>query len=596
MSSKSTSILPIDMMRENIGVMNNSPGFDIVIVCCSSKAQARYWQKRLEEGRGSVLQKSSIVLSVDEDWPGGAGNALGTLFAFQNAAKLATSRYGIDIAGQLKAGKVSVGLYHTAGKGTRLAPLPGAENNNKPGVKLPITVRIGGKNQPMTILEAVIKQTGCYALSRPGRLSVFWGDQIFVPTVPVEYQVEHHVDILCSLGPMPTAEEWREKGNQNYGLVARAKDGRAAQVEKVDHATATQMLAGLGRIDAVGPSLGSFSVSNQMLFALLDEFAMELEHRKGKLDSDPHLWMPMTLEIKDYIHLMSQKGIAAEDSERHYQRIKKMMKSFDANPANSGLGRFGPVDVGQDLCWWDYGLLKLYQRNVLLMSESTPEADLMKLFFNVGASLIKDSSVINTDIDSVSIVTSCSIGIAGKKTCGTVRNSVLCNVRCRYIEADGCILINATADSIIARPGCIVYNIIDESEYGMDLSEGQVLAGVFTDDGSQLVMKSSNTIDGGKAWSQQLEWNPKTFEDVYKSNADADPITLEQIVNTRHKEQWGEFSAAVGGASVGSVDTAYLEKRENTSFWMGFTTGVLGVFAAVGLTAAITVIPKLGKN
>ena len=30
------------------------------------------------------------------------------------------------------AGK-SVAIYHTAGKGTRLAPLPGAENNNKPG-------------------------------------------------------------------------------------------------------------------------------------------------------------------------------------------------------------------------------------------------------------------------------------------------------------------------------------------------------------------------------------------------------------------------------------------------------------------------------
>jgi len=27
----------------------------------------------------------------------------------------------------------SVAIYHTAGKGTRLAPLPGAENNNKPG-------------------------------------------------------------------------------------------------------------------------------------------------------------------------------------------------------------------------------------------------------------------------------------------------------------------------------------------------------------------------------------------------------------------------------------------------------------------------------
>ena len=29
---------------------------------------------------------------------------------------------------------MSVAIYHTAGKGTRLAPLPGAENNNKPGL------------------------------------------------------------------------------------------------------------------------------------------------------------------------------------------------------------------------------------------------------------------------------------------------------------------------------------------------------------------------------------------------------------------------------------------------------------------------------
>ena len=62
---------------------------------------------------------------------GGAGNALGTFYAFENAAKLASSRYGIDISSRLKAGSISVGLYHTAGKGTRLAPLPGAENNNK---------------------------------------------------------------------------------------------------------------------------------------------------------------------------------------------------------------------------------------------------------------------------------------------------------------------------------------------------------------------------------------------------------------------------------------------------------------------------------
>jgi hypothetical protein len=285
----------LQMMHSNIEIMNQLSGFNVVIVCCSQCQQARYWQKRLEEGRGSVLPLSSIVLAVQEDWPGGAGNALGTLYAYKNAVALASERNGMDLDGLLKTGGVSVGLYHTAGKGTRLAPLPGAENNNKPGVKLPATVKIGNSLVPMTILEAVIKQTGCYSGSRMGRLSVFWGDQVFIPTVPVAYSATHHVDILCSLGPMLSEEEWKEKGMEKYGLIAQGADGSTAQVEKVDHATAKQLLAGLGELTSVGVSLGSFSVSSRMLFALLEEFSAELARRKGKLDSDPHLWMPMTL-------------------------------------------------------------------------------------------------------------------------------------------------------------------------------------------------------------------------------------------------------------------------------------------------------------
>ena len=64
------SIPPSEMMKQNIAIMRKSSGFSVVIVCCSSKAQARYWQKRLEEGRGSLLQTNTIVLSVEEDWPG----------------------------------------------------------------------------------------------------------------------------------------------------------------------------------------------------------------------------------------------------------------------------------------------------------------------------------------------------------------------------------------------------------------------------------------------------------------------------------------------------------------------------------------------
>lgn len=77
-----------------------------------------------------------LVLAVSEDWSSsaGAGNGLGTLYAYQKACRVAKTKYNIDLDVELMAAKISAALYHTAGKGTRLAPLPASENNNKPGV------------------------------------------------------------------------------------------------------------------------------------------------------------------------------------------------------------------------------------------------------------------------------------------------------------------------------------------------------------------------------------------------------------------------------------------------------------------------------
>jgi hypothetical protein len=295
--------------------------------------------------------------------------ALGTLYAFVKASKLAKEKYNVDLLSDLSQQKISVGLYHTAGKGTRLAPLPGSENNNKPGVKLPATILIDGVSSPMTILEAVIKQTGCYASSRLGRLSVFWGDQVFIPTKPVAYTVSHHADILCSLGPMMSEEEWKAKGMDKYGLIAQCESGQTAQVEKVSHATAVQLLSSLGSIQSVGASLGSFSVSWQLLQSLLEEFNSELAAKRGKLDSDPHLWMPMTLDQAAYIQIMQQKGVSEEVSSAHYGRMRRMLTTFHTAYGTTDKDMFGAVDVGQGVLWWDYGQLKLYQHNTLLMTE-----------------------------------------------------------------------------------------------------------------------------------------------------------------------------------------------------------------------------------
>ena len=55
--------------------------------------------------------------------------------------------WSVHLARERRAGGASVALYHTAGKGTRMAPLPGAENNNKPGVKLPALLKVGGERR-----------------------------------------------------------------------------------------------------------------------------------------------------------------------------------------------------------------------------------------------------------------------------------------------------------------------------------------------------------------------------------------------------------------------------------------------------------------
>ena len=138
------------------------------------------------------------------------------------------------------------------------------------------------------MLEAVVRQTGIYAPSRLGRLSVYWGDQIFVPTSPFEYKPTHHVDIMCTLyEEPPTAKVWKDRGLEKYGVIAvsSGEKGDAAQVEKVDHPTAVRMLKNLGDIGQVGPSLGSFSVSAKILGALCDEFKEELMAKEGKLDT-----------------------------------------------------------------------------------------------------------------------------------------------------------------------------------------------------------------------------------------------------------------------------------------------------------------------
>ncbi|ETV67776.1 hypothetical protein H257_16132 [Aphanomyces astaci] len=515
------------VINANIECMNLLQGYDVVIVCCSTPMQAQYWQNRLMATRGEISPENMKVIAVYEDWVGGAGNGLGTLYAYQKAVAEGKAVYGadFDLTEQLKAGTVSVALYHTAGKGTRLAPLPGSENNNKPGVKLPAMLTIDDKVVPMTILEAVIKQTGVYAASRRGRLSVYWGDQVFIPSAPVQYTPVHHIDILATLAPMPTEAEWKAKGLDKYGLIAVNDDNQAAQVDKVSHATARRLLSDFGHLKSVGTSLGSFSVDHDILIALLGEFDAELQQKTAKLDTDPHFWMPFTLPKQSYIELMVQKGVQQAFATVHYERMQALLHRFYSTRREK-LGLFGCVDVGSAAYWWDYGQLKYYLKNNVLVTEDSTEATALRLFLGISNPLMWSELGPGMVFDQVAV-------LGSKITKGTIRRSVLSGVTATSVTIEDSILINVTAHSISAKQ-CVLYNVTSEDLKGLQLDAGSVVVGVHLPNGDKLVVESHLNICGGDAWKVILDQNEHSFEQIYHLNEEADVAEIEKLVRDEH--------------------------------------------------------------
>eukprot|EP00501_MAST-03F_sp_TOSAG23-6_P000076 GSMAST32.ASY1.ANO1.78.1 assembled CDS len=467
-------------------------GFDIVIVCTSNTDMENFWQLRLNLARGSIIPINTIVVVVTEDWDG-----------------------------------ASAALYHTAGKGTRLAPLPGSECNNKPAVKLPGLVRLQGvttnipTKTPVTILESVIRQTG---VCIPGRLSVFWGDQLFIPSVKMDYTPVHHADILCMLGPMPSANEWKSRGLSAFGLIAVNSNGdfffrtKFPQVEKVDYRTATNLLQNMGKVVSVGTSLGSFSVSFALLNELMMEFKKELSTKIGKLDSDPHWWMPLTLPRSGYITLMQRKGMS--NAGEHWDRIAVMKKRFMNKELLSNsqhFGLFGAVDVGSEPFWWDYGQLHSYMSNNIKLTQCSIESDAMKKFFGV------DSSVGG------------SVELISSKSKGLSLNSVVVDSTVGNLNVENCVLFNVSATSLRGK-NCLVYNLYDSSLEGLDLPDGTVLCDIPIPNEKRFIrMQSTISVNAGTIWKEIVHDNEKSFEEIYLTNNNVSLADAEKLCEIKRK-------------------------------------------------------------
>jgi hypothetical protein len=507
----STSDLPNfsrQMIDENISLMRApSPqnfGMDVIIVVTSNKDQEIFWEKRLEQTIGFLGNKDALIICTSEDWPGGAGNGLGTLYAFLKASVKAQKKKGVDLLELLRDG-ASIAMYHTAGKGTRLAPLPGSECNNKPSVKLPEILPLKDSPKVITILEAVIRQTGIYASSRKGRLSVFWGDQIFIPSVKAEYEALHHIDILMRNLPKPSRKDWESRGLSNYGLILSDSSGNATQVEKVDFDAYQSLLE--ENQGQNGMSLGCFSLSYEITKAFLKEFSSELETKLGFFNSDQDFWMPLTLDFEIYSKLLGKKGGSSEKIQAHYERMQSFKKSFLAQNPKSQL--FSAVELGENCYVWDYGQIFCYYENTLSLTGTSHEAEAMRKFFSLKKTDENGNILLNCQIQK-----------------GEIHNSVLIGVSAEVVNVTKAVIINTSAKSIEGEH-FLAYNVLEKEK--LALISGSVRADAFvSEDPKHLTFKKEMKSNGEDDWNVRLEGNPLSFQELYECNEQTSLVDAER--------------------------------------------------------------------
>lgn len=472
------------MLEANVRMMNSAVqrgvGMDVIIVSTGNAQQEAFWQDRLLKMRGILTKPDAILVAVWEDWPGGAGNALGTLYAYKKAKEKILKRSGVDIEAMLRQG-ASIAIYHTAGQGIRLFPLTASEHGNKSAVKLPGLIGPEGNQEPITILEAVIKQTAIYAPGMKGRMAVFWGDQLFIPTTNCQEAPRSHIAVLGKAAPLPNATQWKVDGLNNYGILT-GRDESWAYLEKITFQTFSELTTA-----NIGVSMGSFSLSGVLTRALLEFFADELTEKSAKRDVEPHLWMPSTLDLSTYIKLMLPRGWSEERSRHHHARIQSFKETFCRE--HPGLPFFAMIDIGERSCWWDLGTLPNYYGNIMKLVNDTAEGSLMRLFFN-----------------HEGIPLQCRIGS------GNIRNSVLACVTADQIDVADSIIINTSA-ATIRGSHVLLYNVQESSP--LDLSPETVRADTFLQ-GEHLKMYTELGRDGKADWAITLPPNPCSYEELYK--------------------------------------------------------------------------------
>jgi len=347
----------------------------------------------------------------------------------------------------------------------------------------------------------------------------FWGDQLFIPTNEIQ-EVHHEVDLLVKLLPkIPDSNTWAQENYHKYGLVILNEQNSFKQLEKLNYESFKEL--NISTTEKVGLSLGSFSLSKRMLEELLHEFDSELTHQKGKMDTDPHLWMPLSLDFKTYLNIFKKKNLPEAVIQFHYERMQIFKAKFLEKTKNPLLGA---SDLGGETLWWDYGNRASYHQNILKITEKTEEGEAMRTFFSIPKDSENHVEEAGLKIENSTLI-NCSI----RK--GSIKNSVLINVFAEEVNLENSVLIQASAQKVDAK-GAILYNIAENGPLIME--DAKVRADNFSKKYGHV--KLYNSIHSPTPWDQCAKENPFSFAKLYQLNQGLHPSEGQLRAQTAHNQ------------------------------------------------------------
>ena len=508
-------------------------GYGAYIFVSSTKVNADYWQKRFMAGRGSVLPKDAIVISVsEENWqePKGASNGFGTLNGWNQAVKAYKELYPelqakkslLDICKER-----GVIMMHMAGKATRMQTIA---MDNKSAVKLPGMVFIDGKWESMTVGEAVIMN---FALNvRPGRLTLAWGDQNNIPSTDISSPNTHIAEIFGVSVPI----EGNEKNLPQYGLLEPTGTGKdIRQREKLPIEKIKAPAERVNRKD-VDISLGFNSFKWELLEAALKEFEPELKNEgrssdeqgrpmnlKTSLNIDSELWGPFTSTEEEYVAFMKGKGsknIPEADWEKqvrqHWARVKKIFahandlsgekyKVFD----ESGVGVMQAISYGmkgRTSEWWDWGMIDKYFDNFMLLLRTPKDrkdawqTERIRRFFGLPTS---DQWTATSELGTVIVNNSIVLGSSIKS--GRIINSIVIGTTAEYLDAENSIIINGVVHKLTCKGHNAVTDFVSKPGEETVLEKDEILACHYLPEVGQLRMFESFANDIGKDYEKVIK-------------------------------------------------------------------------------------------